>query len=136
MPANAVGLCRAGPPLVPRQSAAPRGAAFAGPALDLATSPPDGYRVLSYRPAVACLPTTRHPDLVAGAIRPTGVFSQGLFPFSAMARTGSGLGRLGVRRNDGDADRAEATRVRCPADPVRSPQAIWRRLSGIPRYRP
>src|SRR5437879_13633 len=135
MPANAAGLCRAGPAMVSGQSAAPSGAAVARPALDLATSPPDWYRVLSYCPAVACISVARHPDLVAGTLRPPGVFSEGLFTLPAMARTGSGLGRMGVRRNDGHADRAEAARLHRPADAARNPQAVWRRLSSIFRYR-
>src|ERR1700712_282977 len=133
MPADAARLCRAGPALVSGQFAALGGAAVAGTALDLTTSPPDGYWVLSHSAAVACVSGAWHPDLAAGAIRPARVFPQGLFALPAMARTGSGSRRLGVRRNDGHADRPKAARLHYSADAARNPQAVRRRISRVLR---
>ncbi len=74
----------------------------------------DRHRLLHRGAAVAPVPAHRHPDLVAGAVHPAGIFPEDLHALSAMAGAGSGARRLRVRRHDGTAARA------------RSSSAIWR----------
>jgi membrane glycosyltransferase len=58
---------------------------------------------------------------LAGPIHPTGVFPGRRDIVSVLAGTGSGARDLGVRRYDGDADRAQAVRLPCDAGPAIRP---------------
>src|SRR3954453_13267481 len=111
MPAVTAGFCGPRPPLVPRQPAASRGAAGPRTALDIATAFAYRNRFVHYCAALAIVPRAWNSDLVAGAIRPAGIFPEGLFAVSKMARAGSRPRRVGVRRNNGIADRTEAARL-------------------------
>src|ERR1700731_1282243 len=111
MPAVASGFCRPRPPLVSRQPTASGGSAGTWTALGIAASFAHRDRFLYHRAALVDVPGARHPDLVAGTIRPARIFPEGLFAVSKMARAGSRARRVGLRRNDGIADRTETARL-------------------------
>src|SRR5664279_818425 len=108
MPADAAGFRRPRPAMVPGQSATCGGRDRARPALGVAASLHDRHRVLPYRAALARVPAAWNPDLVAGAVRAAGIFSEGILAVSTMARAGPCSREMGVRRHHGDADRAQA----------------------------
>ena len=101
-------ICGARPALVPGQPAAHGRAAGARTALGDAAASCDRHRRLRGGAAVAVVSVRRHHDFVAGAVHPAGIFPENLHALSAMARAGSGARRLGVRRHDGAAARAQA----------------------------
>ena len=130
VPALAHRICGARPPLVPGQSAARGRVVRARPALGDAPAPCDRHRLVCGGPAVALVPVHRHPDLVAGAVHPAGVFPEDLHALSAVARTGSGARGLRLRRHHGAAALAEADRLSGDAARPRDAPRIWRRRSA------
>src|SRR5450759_2129068 len=85
MPAFAAGFRRARPAMVPGQPPAYGSSAGARPPLGVAASPADWNWIVSDRPAVADLSGAWNPDLLAGAVCPARIFSEGIFTISTMA---------------------------------------------------
>ena len=81
-PPSLTGYRRARPAMVSGQPAAPGGSAGARAALGVAASSADRHRIVSDRAALVDLSDVRHPDFVAGAIRPARIFPErlSLFP--------------------------------------------------------
>src|SRR3954464_6276435 len=100
MSALAAGLCCPRSSLVPGQPSTFGRASGARTALGVAASSAHRNRVLSHRAALADVLAARDLDLLAGSIRTPGIFPKGIFPVSAVARTGSRSGCLGFRGHD------------------------------------
>ena len=132
--AHTFGFCRPRPALVSGQSAASGAAADPRLSLGIAASFADRNWIISHRAALADLSGVRNPGVAAGAIRPARVLPERVLAVSAMAGAGSDPGGLGVRRHDGNADRAEAARLPCAADRSRDAEEIRRRLPGAGRH--
>src|SRR3954465_8850394 len=123
-----IGLRRAGQAMVPGQSAAPGRIAVARISLGLASPSAHRNRIVSHRTAVAGVFDAGNPDLAAGTIRSSGIFSEGIFTFSDLAGAGSDPGGVGVRGNDGHADRAEAAGLSAAVDAPRDAEEVRGRL--------
>src|SRR4029079_19203765 len=91
--------------------------------LGFAASFADGYWIVSHRTALADLSGVRNSGIAAGAIRPARVLPERILVVSTMAGAGSDSGGLGVRRHDGNADRAKAARLPPSAEGARDTAA-------------
>src|ERR1700694_870767 len=114
--------------MVPGQPSASGGSSGAQAALGFAASSAHRDRVISHRAALADLPGAWHPDIVAGSICKTRIFSEGIFTISEMACTGSHPRRLGFPRHDGLVDRAKISPFDPASDAGVQPKAIRREL--------
>ena len=115
MPAVAARFRGARPTMVPRQSATSGRTVVTRISLGFAPPSAHRYKIISYRTPVARVSDAGNPDLTSGAIRQAGIFSEGIFTVSKVARAGSHFGGLGIR-HDGHANCTEAARLYLAAD--------------------
>ena len=82
--------------MVPRQSATSGRTVVTRISLGFAPPSAHRYRIISYRTPVARVSDAGNPDLTSGAIRQAGIFSEGIFTVSKVARAGSHFGGLAM----------------------------------------
>src|SRR5207248_8013438 len=104
-------------------------AARARLALGIAASSLDRNRLVSDRAAMATVSVARYPDLLAGVFRSPRILSQGLRAVSHLAGPGPRACRLGLCRNDGASDPAEAAGLSRHGRPPGGTACLWWRYS-------
>src|ERR1700730_19408149 len=128
MPAVATGFRRARPAMVSGESSASGCSSGARSSRGIAAPSPHRDWIVPDGAAVADLSGAGNPDLVAGAVRAARIFSEGIFPVSAMARAGPHSRGLGLPRHDGTADCAQIFGLGADAYSTRESKAFRRRL--------
>src|SRR5262245_973889 len=101
MSTDACRLRGQGPALVSGQSATYWSSSGKRTALGLSFAPADGSWLIFDFTLLAVVPYVGYCSVVAGSIHPARIFPAGFLAVSAMASTGSGSSRLGLRGYNG-----------------------------------